>query len=139
MAIKRNSKRITDFIFELNNNNIKRSTVYNRFKKNGKFIVAKKGNGTFLRPPFIFLIINFKANLKRDINSKWQHDMFDVIEKQIEEMESKAAELFLSNLHYDVSESDLFDLFSLIGRLLSVRIDYDTSGRSLGKRFYYWK
>jgi len=40
--------------------------------------------------------------------------------------------LFLSNLEYRVSERDLLELFSQIGPLQSVRINYDKSGRSLG-------
>jgi len=43
------------------------------------------------------------------------------------------AKLVIGNLHYAVSEADLRELFSEFGPILDATINYDMSGRSLGK------
>ncbi|KAG5362234.1 THO complex subunit 4B [Yarrowia sp. C11] len=40
--------------------------------------------------------------------------------------------LLIKNLHYDLTENDLYDLFNKVGRVDDVEIHYDRAGRSLG-------
>ncbi|KAG5363524.1 THO complex subunit 4-B [Yarrowia sp. B02] len=40
--------------------------------------------------------------------------------------------LLIRNLHYELTENDLYDLFNKVGRVDDVEIHYDRSGRSLG-------
>lgn len=75
---------------------------------------------------------------QRDINEKWQHDMFEVTEKQIAAEKSerreypKPTQLYVSNLDDKVSKLDLIDLFSSIGELQELCLHFDKSGRFLG-------
>lgn len=66
----------------------------------------------------------------------WQHDMFEVTDRLVEAEQRRKcfapARINLSNLHCNVSERDLYDLFSVIGKLDGVSIDYDNKGRPLG-------
>lgn len=66
--------------------------------------------------------------------------MYAVNEKMIEAEHQfrkrenlESATINISNLHYNVSKQDLYDLFSFIGKLHEVNIDFDESGRPLGK------
>lgn len=65
--------------------------------------------------------------------------MFEVTENliQAEKLEKfkklRQSQLFVSNLHRNVSKLDLVDLFSAVGRLLEVSLHFDKSGHSLGK------
>lgn len=66
--------------------------------------------------------------------------MFEVTERKISESESvrenlQPVELFLSNLDKHITESDILDLFSAIGRLRKLSMHYDMSGRPLGNIF----
>lgn len=78
---------------------------------------------------------NFQRHMNADI---WQNDKSDMIEKKFEadklkKLESlQPAQLYLSNLHQNVSELDLLDVFSSIGKLRDVFLHYDKSGHSLG-------
>lgn len=38
----------------------------------------------------------------------------------------------ITNLHYDLSEKDIEELFGKVGEVLFTRIDFDSNGRSLG-------
>ena len=61
-------------------------------------------------------------------NSKpWQNDKFQSISNA-----TRKFQMNLSNIHYNVSEQDLLQLFGGPSAAISCKIDYDESGRSLG-------
>ena len=61
-------------------------------------------------------------------NSKpWQNDKFQSISNA-----TRKFQMNLSNIHYNVSEQDLLQLFGGPSAVISCKIDYDESGRSLG-------
>ncbi|KAI8807892.1 hypothetical protein BJ742DRAFT_301852 [Cladochytrium replicatum] len=66
-----------------------------------------------------------------DINEPWQHDRASGNGNRAAGGDSGAT-LKVANLHYEVTEADLRDLFSPIGELNSVRIQFDRAGRSEG-------
>lgn len=80
----------------------------------------------------------------RNIDSEWVHDKFDDhtvgrrtgrTERRYSptpDYESPSAKLRVENLHYDLTEDDLDDLFNRIGPVLSLSLIYDRAGRSEG-------
>ncbi|OAF66591.1 Aly/REF export factor [Intoshia linei] len=61
-----------------------------------------------------------------NINGQWKHDLY-------KESGNNIAKLIIDNLDFGVSDSDLQGLFSEFGQILSSKVFYDRSGRSLGK------
>ncbi|KAF4626155.1 hypothetical protein G7Y89_g12006 [Cudoniella acicularis] len=79
----------------------------------------------------------------RNIDSEWVHDKFDDnsgrrpirAERRYSperSYESSSAKLRVENLHYDLTEEDLDDLFNRIGPVLKLALVYDRAGRSEG-------
>uniref|UniRef100_A0A1B6LBK6 RRM domain-containing protein n=1 Tax=Graphocephala atropunctata TaxID=36148 RepID=A0A1B6LBK6_9HEMI len=74
-----------------------------------------------------------------DINSRWQHDMYDgpAFKRRgggasVGLSSGGRTKLVVSNLDYGVSNSDVKELFSEFGPLQSATVNYDKSGRSMG-------
>ncbi|KAJ3114557.1 hypothetical protein HK098_007308 [Nowakowskiella sp. JEL0407] len=66
-----------------------------------------------------------------DLDQDWKHDRFaGPPTKQI--VDSPSSSLKVENLHWNVTEDDLFKLFSSVGVVESARINYDNAGRSEG-------
>jgi len=69
-------------------------------------------------------------------NDSWEHDMYDVQQPR----EPRAprggfetgSKLIISNLHYNVSDEDIKELFEELGSLKRSTVHYDKSGRSKG-------
>jgi len=79
----------------------------------------------------------YAAGGQGDVNSKWDHDLFEDEHEQFaprsfNESASYGTKLCVTNLEYTVSESDIKELFSEFGPIVSSSIQYDRSGRSNG-------
>ncbi|RDL36790.1 uncharacterized protein BP5553_06142 [Venustampulla echinocandica] len=78
----------------------------------------------------------------RNMDSEWVHDKFDDnsgrrparVERRYtpERSSEPSAKLLVENLHYDLTEDDLDDLFNRIGTVLKLSLVYDRAGRSEG-------
>lgn len=55
--------------------------------------------------------------------------------KSISDRINRGAEIKIENLHYNVTEKDLQDLFATVGEVTKAKIIFDTSGRSTGVGF----
>ncbi|KAI8876204.1 RNA-binding domain-containing protein [Backusella circina FSU 941] len=87
---------------------------------------------------------------KRNVNGQWSHDKFvdEVGPSSSSSINSRlggsrlsgstvaaTTELAVENLHYNVTENDLLELFSTVGDVQKARIKFDPSGRSTGAAF----
>lgn len=89
-------------------------------------------------PPFVQSI----REDSRNIDSEWVHDKFDDNTGRRparndrryspEIYEPTSAKLRVENLHYDLNQDDLEDLFTRIGPVLKLSLTYDRAGRSEG-------
>ncbi|KAI8977605.1 hypothetical protein BDF20DRAFT_913920 [Mycotypha africana] len=87
----------------------------------------------------------------RNVNGQWTHDKFDEGSDSIlsrlgssgpsgdRNNRRSIVELHIENLHYNVTEKDVEELFSTVGEVAKARIKFDQSGRSTGVAFvqYY--
>ncbi|KAJ6636190.1 THO complex subunit 4-A [Pseudolycoriella hygida] len=81
-----------------------------------------------------------RINSNKNVDGKCKHELSEMNEKNFEDEEAENhAELFVRNLHPDVSENDLFDLFSDVGELQIVQMHYDRSQRFLGTAIISFK
>ncbi|KAI7894110.1 uncharacterized protein EV154DRAFT_560608 [Mucor mucedo] len=77
----------------------------------------------------------------RNVNSTWAHDMFDdEIPPIISRLGGRGSSngsnrgsiINVENLHYNVTEKDLEELFSTVADVVSAKLVFDLSGRSTG-------
>jgi len=88
---------------------------------------------------------NRKSNhySSKGINDHWKHDKYEdnnggrnrrqIFSRIGDRNESGNATILVSNLHWEVSEDDLKNLFEEVGEVSKVRIKYDKAGRSDGE------
>ncbi|KAI8389284.1 hypothetical protein BD560DRAFT_75668 [Blakeslea trispora] len=81
----------------------------------------------------------------RNVDGQWSHDLFDDehdnkrnIMSRLGNARSRDAttargvDINIENLHYNVTDKDVEELFSTVGEVLKAYITYDASGRSTG-------
>ncbi|PVH78836.1 RNA-binding domain-containing protein [Cadophora sp. DSE1049] len=84
-----------------------------------------------------------KKNASLTCNREWVHDKFDNdtgrrpvrTERRYspeQQYETASSKLRVENIHYDLTEDDLDDLFNRIGPVLKLSLTYDRAGRSEG-------
>ena len=74
---------------------------------------------------------------RSDDAEQWGHDGFELQKKQRSpprhEDGEYGAKVKITNLHYDVMDEDLEELFGTIGNVAKVKVAYDSAGRSSGE------
>ncbi|KAL2182348.1 RNA-binding domain-containing protein [Thermothelomyces heterothallicus CBS 203.75] len=88
---------------------------------------------------------SFRDDAPRNLDSEWVHDKFEDYGTRRSAprrryspeptSETRGTKLRVDNLHYELTQEDLEDLFSRIGPLISLEMKYDRAGRSEGTAF----
>ncbi|RFN45204.1 hypothetical protein FIE12Z_10555 [Fusarium flagelliforme] len=81
----------------------------------------------------------------RNIDSEWVHDRFEENNnrrapaprrrRESPEQDSKGAKIRVENIHYDLTDDDLSELFRRIGPVSRLQLRYDRAGRSEGTAY----
>ncbi|KAJ2972608.1 hypothetical protein NQ176_g7059 [Zarea fungicola] len=86
-------------------------------------------------------------NEPRSIDSEWVHDRFEDDDRRRAPVprrrrespqpngEAKGTKIKVENLHYDLTEEDLSELFRRIGHVVRLQMKFDRAGRSEGIAF----
>jgi len=80
------------------------------------------------------------GGLPRTLNApvgRWKHDLYDDNSNRVRGVQrnsgvNSTTKLLISNLDYDVTTSDVQELFEDVGAVRVARVHYDENGRSLG-------
>ncbi|UZP44037.1 hypothetical protein NXS19_011849 [Fusarium pseudograminearum] len=81
----------------------------------------------------------------RNIDSEWVHDRFEENNnrrapaprrrRESPEQDSKGTKIRVDNIHYDLTDDDLSELFQRIGPISRLQLRYDRAGRSEGTAY----
>ncbi|KAL6924943.1 hypothetical protein FSST1_002217 [Fusarium sambucinum] len=81
----------------------------------------------------------------RNIDSEWVHDRFEENNnrrapaprrrRESPEQDSKGTKIRVANVHYDLTDDDLSELFQRIGPVSRLQLRYDRAGRSEGTAY----
>ncbi|KAK4105491.1 RNA-binding domain-containing protein [Parathielavia hyrcaniae] len=87
----------------------------------------------------------FRDDAPRNLDSEWVHDKFEGYGSRRSAprgrhsleppSDSRGAKIRVDNLHYELTQEELEDLFSRIGPLIKLEMKYDRAGRSEGTAF----
>ncbi|KAI7898207.1 uncharacterized protein BX663DRAFT_525571 [Cokeromyces recurvatus] len=123
----------------------KRERTHNKrhtnFSSSRRGPIRKRSNNN--GPTTRSFIRTIEVDNKKGIDGQWAHDMFDedTLDRRADifsrlgttkNRSPRGIEISIDNLHYNVTEKDVEELFSTIGKVLRARLFYDPSGRSTG-------
>ncbi|CEP07378.1 hypothetical protein [Parasitella parasitica] len=136
-----------------NSNNNSNSTRSSRSEHGGGGI-RKRGNNNNSDSPVIRSFVRTvnvveerRGGASKNVNGQWSHDMFDDDDVPRSSVLSRlgsargggqggnserGVEICVENLHYNVTEDDLRELFNTVGDVTKAKIMFDQSGRSTG-------
>jgi len=98
-------------------------------------------------PQLLVLAQSTREEIPRNIDSEWVHDKFDDRSSRRQprggnryspdliSRDHGSSKLRVDNLHYDLTEDDLDDLFNRIGPVIKLALSYDRAGRSNGTAY----
>ncbi|KAK4186160.1 hypothetical protein QBC35DRAFT_413410 [Podospora australis] len=88
---------------------------------------------------------SFRDDAPRNLDSEWVHDRFEdhgsrrsaPRQRHSEDQysDSKGSKIRVDNIHYELTQEDLEELFQRIGPLVKLDMKYDRAGRSEGTAF----
>ncbi|KAI8359898.1 hypothetical protein EDC96DRAFT_234279 [Choanephora cucurbitarum] len=130
-----------------NDRNRRNETSFLRRQDSGSSSIRKRlGNTSSPSIRSFVRTVNVQPRGGRNVDGQWSHDLFDddydnkrnIMSRlgnsrnRESTSASRGVDISIENLHYDVTEKDVEELFSTVGEVLKAQITFDASGRSTG-------